>query len=316
MAKKLVKGTRLTDMVIDEISLVPRGANQRADVVLIKSDDGSNDGTTRKGMPDTSDVHLDTANAPAKKKKKKKKGTSHMPQKLRDVLKALDVEETVIGEIDDADLDTEYAKADDVEAIEAAHAEFKAETMIKIDLLEASVEAAETLAKADVEVDIEEAIAKSDPAIQAILRKQMVDTAAAVAKAEEATTLAKMERTERQTAELTSLAKSDMKNIGDTDSNLGGVLLKLSDALSDDPETFDTVKALFKSASAAIEDSDLLKEAGKDGPGDSTSTALGKLDTAAQALIAKGDGEMTIEEARMAVLEVQPALYDEYRKGE
>ena len=75
------------------------------------------------------------------------------------------------------------------------------------------------------------------------------------------------------------------------------------------PDEFSEIFRVLKAADAAIEKSELFKEVGKAGSGESSAEAA--VYAKARGLVAK-DGDLTFEEAVSKVLEEDPELYEKY----
>jgi len=89
--------------------------------------------------------------------------------------------------------------------------------------------------------------------------------------------------------------------------------VKIMKALGEDSEEFTAYVDSQKTAAAAIQTSALFAEVGTDQPGN-TKTALEKLNTMAEVLVSE-NGQLTFAQAFAEVLDRNPKLYDDYRKG-
>ena len=75
------------------------------------------------------------------------------------------------------------------------------------------------------------------------------------------------------------------------------------------PDEFSEIFRVLKAADAAIEKSELFKEIGKAGSGESDAEA--QVYAKARGMVAK-DGELTFDEAVCKVLDENPELYEKY----
>lgn len=136
------------------------------------------------------------------------------------------------------------------------------------------------------------------------VNKALEAVAKAQARAEAAEEIAKAERDHRLNAEY--VAKAQAFSVGVAAEELGPVLKRLNEAL--DAEDVAVIEKALKSASAQSSTPfDLFTEVGKRGGGDN-GDVMARVDAEAQEYISKG---LSPEQARAAVYEANPALYDE-----
>ena len=302
--------SRLKGLVFDFVSLVPRGANEYADVVLAKRDDPEGDLDSdletfvNKTDPTGESVHVDTPLGSKTKKKKK------------DTDPKLDTHE------EDEDMDEELNKGDGTtsgdegstlhsmpdstglpEGLSPAAIEYieKLEDLvIEKDGVIAKLsqdDQHEDLSKEDNDVThtLEE-LAKSDPAIAELVAKYEE----AEARASEAETIAKAERDTRITAQMVRKAEG-YASLGPVE-EVAEILKALHDT---DTELFDKVDALLAKAEAAVAEGDLFKEIGATASDPSVGNDLEQV---AKALKAE-DPTLTDAQAITKALDQRPDLY-------
>lgn len=82
---------------------------------------------------------------------------------------------------------------------------------------------------------------------------------------------------------------------------------------SEDDAVIASLEQLLKSVDEIVKQSLLFKEQGGGGPGATDESGIfAKVDALAKSLITKSEKPLTIEQARAAVLEADPKLYDQY----
>lgn len=119
------------------------------------------------------------------------------------------------------------------------------------------------------------------------------------------------ERDLRQTKEWIAKAETDLSHYpGKSSEELGNMLKNLHDH---DPKVAEEQFESMKIASEAIKKSELFTSAGVAGGGSAIAgSAEEKIERMAQQYVAKGSDGMTIEQARVAVQDQHPELYDDY----
>ena len=150
-----------------------------------------------------------------------------------------------------------------------------------------------------------EAIAKMDPDVKAIFEKMAADSHTATERAERAENIAKSLQDEKILKEYVVKAE-DLPHLAIEPLKFGPVLKALGES---HPDEFSEIFRVLKAADAAIEKSELFKEVGKAGSGESSAEAA--VYAKARGLVAK-DGDLTFEEAVSKVLEEDPELYEKY----
>ena len=150
-----------------------------------------------------------------------------------------------------------------------------------------------------------EAIAKMDPETQAVVKQLLEENVVTKAEAKEAKQIAKELKDEKILKEYVAKAE-DLPHLAIEPLKFGPVLKALGES---HPDEFSEIFRVLKAADAAIEKSELFKEVGKAGSGESSAEAA--VYAKARGLVAK-DGDLTFEEAVSKVLEEDPELYEKY----
>lgn len=147
-----------------------------------------------------------------------------------------------------------------------------------------------------------EAIAKMDPATQAVVKQLLEENAVTKAEAREARQIAKELKDEK-------ILKEYVEKAGDLP-NLPIEVLKFAPVMKalgeEHPAEFAEVYRVLKAADAIIEKSAAFSEIGKAGQADS---AEARIYAKARGLVAK-DGDLTFEEAVEKVMDLEPELYE------
>ena len=150
-----------------------------------------------------------------------------------------------------------------------------------------------------------EAIAKMDPETQAVVKQLLEENVVTKAEAKEAKQIAKELKEEKILKEYVEKAE-DLPHLAIEPIKFGPVLKALGEG---HPAEFSEIFRVLKAADAAIEKSELFKEIGKAGSGESDAEA--QVYAKARAMVAK-DGDLTLEDAVCKVLDENPELYDKY----
>jgi Asp-tRNA(Asn)/Glu-tRNA(Gln) amidotransferase B subunit len=150
-----------------------------------------------------------------------------------------------------------------------------------------------------------EAIAKMDPETQAVVKQLLEENIVTKAEAKEAKQIAKELKEEKILKEYVAKAE-DLPHLAIEPLKFGPVLKALGES---HPDEFSEIFRVLKAADVAIEKSELFKEVGKAGSGESSAEAA--VYAKARGLVAK-DGDLTFEEAVSKVLEEDPELYEKY----
>ena len=148
-----------------------------------------------------------------------------------------------------------------------------------------------------------EAIAKMDPATQAVVKQLQEENTATKAEAQEARKIAKELKDQQVLKEFVSKAE-ELHNLPVQPLKLGPVMKTLGES---HPQEFDEVFRLLKAADAILEKSELFGEFGKSGSGESSSE--GQIYAKARAMVTK-DADLTFEEAVEKVMDLEPELYE------
>ena len=148
-----------------------------------------------------------------------------------------------------------------------------------------------------------EALEKMDPATQAIVKQLQEENTATKAEAREARQMAKELKDEQVLKEYVAKAE-ELQSLPVQPLKLGPIMKTIGEA---HPEEFDEIFRLLKAADAVIEKSELFREFGKSGPGESSAEA--QIYAKARAMVAK-DGDLTFEEAVEKVMDLEPELYE------
>jgi len=148
-----------------------------------------------------------------------------------------------------------------------------------------------------------EALEKMDPATQAIVKQLQEENTATKAEAKEARQMAKELKDEQVLKEYVAKAE-ELQSLPVQPLKLGPIMKTIGEA---HPEEFGEIFRLLKAADAVIEKSELFREFGKSGPGESSAEA--QIYAKARAMVAK-DGDLTFEEAVEKVMDLEPELYE------
>ena len=148
-----------------------------------------------------------------------------------------------------------------------------------------------------------EALEKMDPATQAIVKQLQEENTATKAEAREARQMAKELKDEQVLKEYVAKAE-ELQSLPVQPLKLGPIMKTIGEA---HPQEFDEIFRLLKAADAVIEKSELFREFGKSGPGESSAEA--QIYAKARAMVAK-DGDLTFEEAVEKVMDLEPELYE------
>jgi Asp-tRNA(Asn)/Glu-tRNA(Gln) amidotransferase B subunit len=163
--------------------------------------------------------------------------------------------------------------------------------------IEANKQAASDLSK--------EAIAKMDPETQSIVKQLLDENNATRAEAKEARQIAKELKEEKILKEYVEKAE-ELPHLAIEPLKFGPVLKALGEG---HPGEFEEIFRVLKAADAAIKKSELFKEIGKSGSGESSAEAA--VYAKARGLVAK-DADLTFDEAVAKVLDMEPDLYERY----
>ena len=147
-----------------------------------------------------------------------------------------------------------------------------------------------------------EALEKMDPATQAIVKQLQEENTATKAEAREARQMAKELKDEQVQKEYVAKAE-ELQSLPVQPLKLGPIMKTIGEA---HPQEFEEIFRLLKAADAVIEKSELFREFGKSGPGESSAEA--QIYAKARAMVAK-DGDLTFEEAVEKVMDLEPDLY-------
>jgi len=150
-----------------------------------------------------------------------------------------------------------------------------------------------------------ETLEKLDPGVRSLLEKTLAERDQATAKADEALNLAKELKDEKILKEYVEKAE-DLPHMAIEPLKFGPVLKALGES---HPDEFSEIFRVLKAADAAIEKSELFKEIGKAGSGESDAEA--QVYAKARAMVAK-DGALTFDDAVCKVLEEDKELYTKY----
>jgi len=150
-----------------------------------------------------------------------------------------------------------------------------------------------------------ETLEKLDPGVRSLLEKTLAERDQATAKADEALGLAKELKEEKILKEYVEKAE-DLPHLPIEVLKFAPIMKALGE---EHPVEFAEVWRVLKAADAAIEKSELFKEIGKAGSGESDAEA--QVYAKARGMVAK-DGELTFDEAVCKVLDDNPELYEKY----
>jgi hypothetical protein len=150
-----------------------------------------------------------------------------------------------------------------------------------------------------------ETLEKLDPGVRSLLEKTLAERDQATAKADEALSLAKELKEEKILKEYVEKAEK-LPHLSIEVMKFAPIMKALGE---EHPAEFAEVLRVLKAADAAIEKSELFKEIGKAGSGESDAEA--QVYAKARALVAK-DGDLTFDDAVCKVLEEDKELYTRY----
>jgi hypothetical protein len=287
------KKYRLTKIKLDEVSLVGRGDDPKANVILSKSDSD----------PDESDsipANQLGGNGMGRKETPAIIDKSALPDDVREYIDAL--EEVILAKDDnDEPDDTEdgienedYTYEDDDYPTDEGDSEDKPEEPEDRGVGKNRPASGKT--REGREVSKDRVLSKSDPEVRELIAK--MDERIAKAEA-----IAKFERDEREKREWIAKAQT-LPHINDKPEELGGLLKSLSDKA---PVEAAAVEKLLRAANNQVAKSGMWDEIGRSGDSHSGSS----LDMKA-AELRKTEPNLTREQAEARALEMDPSLYDEY----
>lgn len=261
---------RITKMDLDEISMVSRGDDPEADIVISKAapekstSSGDHSATlTGTRSVQTTEVHPDMADEFNIHKE-------DLPSdEWREYVEGLEeIAVDALGLSEDGEIEDDYD--DDFEVWMEEEPVLVGKSASEEDIFKAHPELAERIAKA--EQDAEEAIAKAEAEEDKRIHREMIDKAAT------------------------------MPHLGTGVEEMADLLFDLEKS---DPDLADRVVKVFRSSSARLENADLFDEIGKSGEGAGDSVLEGAVTE-----IMKADGELTREQAIVKAMELNPSLYD------
>lgn len=273
----MARAKEIRGLVIDEVSLVDKGANQHAKTVIAKRHDVEEETTVEKYYNEDGDL-IDLADLQDGAHVWDEKGQEFEYSAAEDV------------EDDESDDETEDAIVEDAELVgkSSVFAKTKEETKVTKSMVE---EVREELSKALTDKDRDDVIAK------------------ALGKVEELETIAKRaekaaadERNLRLEREYTDIAKS--YNVPVKPEDLGRVLKRLAEVL----DTKDQL-VIKRCLDATAASQDLFEEYGNRGGGDNADI-LSQVDALVDGRVSKTD--LTREDTISKVFEENPDAYDTY----
>jgi hypothetical protein len=150
-----------------------------------------------------------------------------------------------------------------------------------------------------------EAIAKMDPETQAVVKQLLEENVVTKAEAKEAKQIAKELKEEKVLKQYVEKA-GGLSHLPVEPLKFGPVLKALGEG---HPAEFEEILRVLKAADVALEKSELFKEMGKAGSGETSAEAA--VYAKARGLVAK-DADLTFDEAVAKVLEDDPELYERY----
>lgn len=319
--------TRLKEIHVNKVSLVPAGAHPEADVAIFKQDDSedflvvsdpadlalisdntNDDEIFEKMEPTPTDVHVDVPMG-AKQKKKKSEAPMAKATEAETVEKTDEATDEAAkadlrkdaGEVDFDALPEDVKKYIDtledvvVQTVNKAVAQETpvAEATTEVEKSEAETET--PVAKAE---ETEEDLLKSaDPRLAAILKSARDEAA-------EATKVAKAERDLRVEREL--LAKAETYTVpGDKSSVVA--ILKAATATGD-AALISEIEKTFAAVTEVMKTTDIFKEIGTDATGGTQESGLEKVTKS----MLDANPTLTRDQAVAAALEADPTLYTQY----
>lgn len=283
---------KLTDMIIDEISLVDDGANQHADVVIVKAKSAPEGRTGSEGISDD----IDTASADQLKE---------FQMDMENLAKALEDAEAKLETLEKRTSDAEAALADATEVIKAKEAEIEElqkGMAYKGDKMDAEKGKAKAAKNADGDEDDEDEDKKVMKSLPESIKKRLEDFEKRAAEAEVA--LAKM-RDEKDTAD--AIAKAKTLNFGKAE-EIGPLLMRVTKGSTTAADA-ETLERLFKAAGEQSKVTHLFRSVGSDTAVDGDPEVLMK---AKAEEIRKANTSMTFEQAYAKAMEENPSLYNAY----
>lgn len=310
---------QLTDMSIDEISLVDDPANEQARVLIVKAKSGKKAATKMYDVKDTEEDESTDADGMEDEDEKTKRLMARVKKAIEGI--APRVAQTLAGS-PSADNDAANTAAAslkeyvmDIEtlskSLEEAEAKLAALAKRADDAEAALKDAGEVIKAKDAEIETltksaepvapaaEEDVLKSLPES---IRKRLEESEA-VAKAAQAEITKMRDESERAEA----IAKAKELKVGDPDV-VGPLLLRVAKGMStvDDAAA---LTALLKGAGEVADQSALFKSVGSDAAVDGEPEELLK---AKAAEIQKVNTGMTFEQAYVKAMEENPSLYNAY----
>lgn len=275
----------LKDFFLRFVSVVDKGDNPEADIVMFKSE---------KGKEENKDGDLDDLD----KKKCKKEGGGVM-KTLEEILKSLSEDDVKVinDEIEKAKTD---AKADADAEIAKAKTEFEAE-LDKVKKEEDKDKKPQGTASFD---DVENVIKSADPKVVELIEKMKSEKSEIEKKAQaDAEELSKMKEAARTETIIKTVSQFDRVNAPQDD--------LVSIWKSVDSETEAKLVNIFKAVNEQLTQANIIKVIGSDADASAIS-AEEEMEKMAQE-IKKNEG-ITIEQARTKVYKTRPDLLKKYRE--
>lgn len=273
---------KLTDMIIDEISLVDDPANEQARVVITKARAAREGQTGSEGISG----EFDPASADQ---------LQEFQMDMENLAKALEDAEAKLDTLEKRTSDAEAALADATEVIKAKDAEIA-------ELQKGYKGKADKSADADADDEDEDEDKKVMKSLPEPVRKRLEDFEKRAAEAEVA--LAKM-RDEKDTAE--AIAKAKTLNFGKAE-EIGPLLMRVSKGTTTQADA-EALERLFKAAGEQGKVTHLFKSIGSDTAVDGDPEVLLK---AKADEIRKANSGMTYEQAYAQAMDTNPSLYNAY----
>lgn len=282
-------GYELTDMSFDEVSLVRRGANQHAEVVLWKSDGGCHHKRMKKGMkscPDCGEEMDDDMDHGV----------------MKSAPTAVEERPSTVTDVRSTTQENEMPEATDELAPETAA--YIAQLEDQISSLTAALNDAtstlEKMAEQDDDDDSTDDIIKSaDPRVRELITKAQNEAEQARKEAAIAAEIAKSERDQRVTKEFIEKAAA-LSHLPVKAEQFGPVLKAASEKLSE--QEYQLIWSLLSAANEGSAQGSVFNEIGK-----STSNPDNPLSALAQRA-----GSTDVVALAKAALE-NPDLYEQYR---
>ena len=271
---------KLTDMIIDEISIVDDPANEQARVVITKMKAAPEGQTGSEGLSG----EIDTASADQIKE---------FQMDMENLAKALEDAEAKLETLEKRTSDAESALADATEVIKAKEAE--------IAELQKGY-AAKANKSDDNDEDDQDEEKKVMKSLPDSIKKRLESFEKRAAEAE--ATLAKM-RDEKDTAD--AIAKAKSLNFGKAE-EVGPLLMRVNKGLTTAADA-ELLERLFKAAGEQGKVTHLFKSVGSDVAVDGDPEVLIK---AKAGEIQKANNGMTFEQAYAKAMEENPSLYNAY----